>query len=219
MQKNRSTQNLNYGFSSQNQQQTEKVKFPSQRIYNDKMYAILYFVSLVGFVIIASLGFSQAFIAFKQENPIKEDPNSIPSIKIFYLVMTAAISGFLASIGYFYLIKRYAGTLIKIQAVSYVVLLFVYTAYLILVKAYFGAVFAFIFAIIIAVCLFVSRITKNHSPIKEEQYVYKNNIHTCRHVFVFVLNNHPINGNSNNYRKYHLKQKRKNSVVNCCRIF
>ena len=102
-----------------------KLKFPSKRIYHDKFFTALYFMTLLGFLVTSYFGFKQALIAINEQQTLLPTNNSlltnsnshssinnseksiliIKPLHIFYLFFTAIISGFLTSLAYLFIIK------------------------------------------------------------------------------------------------------------------
>jgi hypothetical protein len=138
--------------SSQPFTSAEGEKFKKKNGYNDVWAAILFFLVLVGFGVCAYLGIVTA--AEELDKTTGGATLAISNTDITALVIISVGGGFFLSLIYFALMRKFAGTLIKIQAVLFIVAFVAYGAFLVYARQFIIGVIVLVIAAVVAYFLY-----------------------------------------------------------------
>ncbi|KAL3898090.1 MAG: hypothetical protein SGCHY_002969 [Lobulomycetales sp.] len=132
----------------------EGEKFKEKSKYNDIWAAILFALVVVAFGICAFFGVDTAREELENNNDASTRTIPVSNTDLAGLVLVAIGGGFVLSIIYFMLMKKFAGTMIKIQAVLFLLAMAAYCAFFFLTGSFIGGIIIAVITIIYAVFLY-----------------------------------------------------------------
>ncbi|KAJ3395197.1 putative choline transporter, neither null mutation nor overexpression affects choline transport [Lobulomyces angularis] len=141
-----------YGGSSDPLTTSSGEKFVAEPKYKDIWATFLFFIVLIAFGICAYFGISEAVTELSNTGPsgTKTFKLNLSTAHLINLIIIAIGGGFVLSLIYFVLMQKFAGTMIKIQSVLFVLSMFGFAAFNLYLGSYVGGGIVFFIALLLA---------------------------------------------------------------------